>query len=90
MQRKYWDYQCAFRCTTSAADPIFRIHQTLNKKKNNKKKWEYSGATRRLVGDFNKAKYSGRREIYIIFPLRLNPHETAAVNTLCRYVRIDI
>lgn len=33
---------------------------------------------------FNKAKYSGRREIYIIFPLRLNPNETTAVNTLCR------
>ena len=49
-----------------------------------KKKWKYSGATRRLVGDFNKAKYSDRREIYIIFPLRLNLHETTAVNTLCR------
>jgi hypothetical protein len=52
--------------------------------------WEYSGATRQLFVDFSKAKYSGRREIYIIFPLRLNPHETTAVNTLCRYVRIDI
>jgi hypothetical protein len=61
------DYQCVFRRTTSTADPIFRIRQTLGEGRGG---WEYSGATRRLVGDFSKAKYSGRREIYIIFPLR--------------------
>ena len=77
MHRTYWAIICVFRRTTSTADHIFRIHQTFEKK------WEYSGATRRLVGDFNKAKYSGMREIYTI-PLRLSPHETAAVNTLCR------
>jgi hypothetical protein len=52
--------------------------------------WEYSGATRQLFVDFNKAKYLGSREIYIIFPLRFNPHETTAVNTWCRYVWVDI
>ena len=79
------DYQCVFRRATSTADPIFRIHQTFRGGG-----WEYSGATRQLFVDFNKAKYSGRREIYIIFPLRFNPRETTAVNTWCRYVWIDI
>ena len=28
--------------------------------------WDYSGATRRVVGNFNKAKYSGRTVIYTV------------------------
>jgi hypothetical protein len=53
-----WDHHCGFQCNRSTTDPIFWIHQILEKK------WEHNETLHQLFIDFKRAYDSVRMKVF--------------------------